>query len=593
MQDFITNFGLLFLVIVAFSLVTKLFRQPIILGYVLSGVLFSFFAFTAGFDTEIIAVFGTLGITFLLFLIGLEFDLKGIVHFGKDVLLSTLLQAVVFFIFAYLLTLFFPFTVFERVYLSVLASLGASTLLVGKWLEDKKETSTLHGKIILGTLIVQDILAIIAITLLSLLSKPTFHQIILAPVLGALLIVIAIVMSRYLLNRILKFSSHYPELLFVVSIGVCFFFVTIAPFFGYSGTIGAFIGGVVIANTIYGHDISARLRPLVTFFNMLFFVGLGFQLDFGMQAQFFVFAALFILLFFIVKPVTIYLVLRWRGYDAKTAFIPGLYMTQFSEFGIVMFAAAGSLIGADLSTIAIVTILSTMIVSSYFIKYAEEIYVFSLPVLRYTDRWFVRPVKDDLASLSSYDVLFFGYHQLSQDLFKKFESAGRKILVIDNNPDNISLLKKQQIPHVFNAVSNFSFFERLDFSAVSLVVSSLQDAQENERIIMSLKKANPSAVAIMNAKSLKGALKLYDLGADYVIYPTLINEQYVSVLLEDYSTDIGKVVAKKALDIVSLKEKQALLDTDRSSTLSIDDFVRSLELKTFKRFDLSTFLFRK
>ena len=211
MQSFIQDFGLLFLVIVVISFLVKLVKQPIIIGYIISGFIFSFLIAGGRVTEEQIILMSELGITFLLFLMGLEFDFNNLKHLGKDILISTTLQSIIFFAAAFPLALLLGFNPRESVYLAILF-MFSSTLLVAKWLEDKKETSTLHGKITLGVLIVQDVFAILALTALNVLQETSLIQILLVPLKGIILLAIAFIFVKYLLNHLLKMAFRFPEL---------------------------------------------------------------------------------------------------------------------------------------------------------------------------------------------------------------------------------------------------------------------------------------------------------------------------------------------------------------------------------------------
>ena len=336
MQSFILDFGLLFLVIVIISFLVKLIKQPIIIGYIISGFIFSFFIAGGRVTEEQILLMAELGITLLLFLMGLEFDFNNLKYLGKDIFISTTLQSLIFFALAFPLALLLGFSSKESVYLAILF-MFSSTLLVTKWLEDKKETTTLHGKITLGILIVQDVFAILILTLLNVSQETGLTAILLVPLKGLVLVAIAFVFVKYILNHLLKIAFRYPELLFVFSLGVCFLFVEISPLLGYSTTIGAFIAGVTLANTEYKNEVLSRLKPLIIFFNLLFFVGMGFQTNTQLSFQTLALILLFFGLCFILKPLIIYLTLKLRGYDLRTSFLTAVNLSQFSEFGLIIF----------------------------------------------------------------------------------------------------------------------------------------------------------------------------------------------------------------------------------------------------------------
>ncbi len=581
MLPFIQEFGILFLIIVVISFIIVRMKQPMVLGFVLAGLLFSFFITKGSASEEQIIILSELGITFLLFLMGLEFDLKGLKHMGKDIVIATLLQSVIFFLLALGPALLLGFSLIESIYLSFLF-MFSSTLLVVKILENKKETTTLRGRIVLGILIIQDIFAILALTLLGIIQEKSFAKFLLVPVEGLALLAIAFVFARWLLNPLLRVAARYPELLFIFSLGICFLFVEISPLLGFSATIGAFIAGVTLANTEYKTDIYGRLKPLIIFFTMLFFVGLGFQIEFNLALKAVLFTVFLCVINFLVKPFIVYFTLRMRGYDMKTSFISGINLSQLSEFGIII-VASGMFLGIlskEIGAIAILSVITTMIISTYTIKYEKSIFRFFEPRLRKIDERFPKKnVASDRVDISAYNIIFFGYYDVGKEMFSKFSTTGKKIMVIENDPINIEALKRQKIPYVYNSVTNPYFFEHLDFSKTEMVFSSLVDIEDNKMIIQKVKHDNPKAVAILTAKSLKNSLELYANNADYVIYPSYVNQRNVYVLLQDYATDIKKLVEKKFSDIASLSEmdrKQRALES--TTIFNIDDFLERLSL---------------
>lgn len=580
MIDFIHNFGILFLVIVAVSFLIKLLKQPIIIGYVLSGLLFSFYIMNKAFDSTQIIIMSELGITFLLFLMGLEFDLKSLKFIGKDIILSCALQSVIFFAAAFVLSSFFGFSLMEKVYLSIFFMFG-STLLVAKWVEDKKETDTLHGKIILGTLIVQDILAIIALTILNIVQEKTLSKIILAPIEGIALILFAFLLSKYLLNRPLKIASRYPELLFIFSLGVCFLFVEISPYLGYSTTLGAFIAGVVLANTEYRHEISGKLKPLINFFNMLFFVGLGFGIKFALPNSWFVFIAISLILCITLKPVVTYFTLRLRGYDLKTSFMSGIYLAQFSEFGIIITAAGvvSKAIPAEIGFIVTISVIISMIISSYFIKYSQSIYRFFEPLLSKIDQSIVsKDIQTSPVEIKS-NIIVFKYYDLGKELYAHLDSLGKSMIFVDNDPEHISLLKKEGRNYIFGSPANPDFFEQTKFAGTDIIISNIFDLDTNKRIISALKKINPNIITVVAAKTLKDSIELYNSHADYVIYQSHVHEQHISALIQDYTVDAQKLISKKVDDLIKFRERDEKikkLNENRMNFLDIDSFFRKV-----------------
>lgn len=580
MLSFIQEFGILFLLVVVVSLIFKYLKQPTIIGYVLSGVLFSVFFKNKSLSNENIILMSELGITFLLFLMGLEFDLRSLKFMGKDILITSGLQSIVFFAVGYGISSCFGFALTEKIYLSILFMFG-STLLVAKWVEDRKETSTLHGKIILGTLIFQDILAIVALTLLNVMQDKSMHNLLIAPLKGIVLLLIAFLLSRYLLNSLLRMVSKYSELLFIFSLGVCFLFVEIAPYLGYSTTLGAFIAGITLANTIYRNEVAGNLKPLINFFNMLFFVGLGFQMKLDFPANYIWFIIVFVVACILIKPLVTYFTLRFRFYDSRTSFISSVYLAQFSEFGIII-AAAGvfaGLVSSEISSITILCVIGSMLLSSYFIKYDKPIYHLFEPVLSKVNKAVAPKMLRTKHSEINASVVLFRYYELGKELFSKLEESGKSIAVVENDPMNIDLLKKEGIKYIYGSPGNPDFFDNVAFKGTEIVISNLSDLEMNKKIIVEFKKRNPDTTIIVTAKTLRESMELYNNRADYVIYQTYLQEQQVTTLIQDYTLDIQKLISKKVTDLAKFKEKEEKIrkiNEKNSKFWNVDSFLNRM-----------------
>ncbi|MEM4756105.1 MAG: cation:proton antiporter [Candidatus Woesearchaeota archaeon] len=576
-MEILQQFGLLFLIIVAIAFIVKLLRQPIILGYVAAGVLFYYLYGTDMQLNNLLFFLSEMGIIFLLFLIGVEFDLKQLKYMGKEIFLATLLQSIVFFLIGYGLSLFFPFTVMERVHIGLLF-MFSSTLLVAKWVEDKKETTSLHGKIILSTLIIQDLFAILAITFIGVAQEGSWVTIALAPLYGIALGVFAFIFSRYILDTLLKIATRYPELLFIFSLAICFLFMMLAELVGYTATIGAFIGGVILGTSAFKTDVYGRMKPLIIFFNMLFFVGLGFQLRITPSVDLFAFLGIFLAATLLLKPLIFYFTFRIVHYDQKTSWLAAISLSQASEFGIIIIAGSimQGLISIGLGSIAVLAVLSTMILSSYLIKYDRVILAKVSPFFKQFDSWFgIKEHKIEDITINA-QIVVFGYDEFSKEMLERLQQKGKQIMVIENDAEKIACLKRDNIPYLFNTVHSAEFFDHVHFSKPELCISNLVDLADNKTIIKEMKQRYEKIMVIVTAKNLTESIELYNANADYVIYPTYINQQHLSVLIEDYTTNIEKIIEKKLHDQERFKEQDAIKLKNKTFFEDIDTFLQSM-----------------
>ncbi len=548
----IHQLGLLLLIIALFSLGVKILRQPIIIGYVLSGMLFSFL-FLDNSISEIVLLFGELGIIFLLFAMGIEFDIKNLKTFGKGIFIACFLQSTLFLAIGFGVSQLFSLSLLESLYIGIVF-MFSSTLLVVKLLEDRFETLSLHGRLIITTLILQDIIAIISITALQIINSQSIQTAVLFPIYGILLFLIAFIVGKYFINHFLKIAHQYPELLLIFSIGMCFLFAQIATILQYSASIGAFIGGLILGVTIYKDDLIAKLSSLIIFFNMLFFVGLGFQMNFDISMNFIYMMIVLLLLSIILKPLIFYFTYRLVGFDYKTSLQSGIYLGQASEFGIIILLSISVLDEYILSSVIILVVLS-LIISSYSIKYSQKILKLLLPLLKGVDKFFFTKhyyIKD--VSISA-PIIFFGYSKENYFL-ENASFSSKEIFVIENDPSIIKELEEERIKHTFCSTYLTDFLKHIHFKNPEIVVSNMRNLPENMIILRTIKQVNPKALVILYARNSSSALKLYENGADYVVCFDILKKDYIELLLEDFLSDVNLVVDKKVKVIERLKNRK-------------------------------------
>lgn len=572
MEPFIVQFGFMIIAVMILTFVMKLLRQPLIIGYVLGGFLFSFIVASAELDQQMNAL-SQLGIIFLLFLMGLEFDLRTLKYLGKDVFLATLIQSVLFFGIGIGAGLLFSLSISASVVVGLIF-MFSSTLLVAKWVDDKKEQQQLHGKLILGTLIIQDIIAILSISSLKLFQDASLTQLFVVPASILLLLSIAVLLSRFVLNSILKFASKFPELLFFTSLAVCFTFIEISLFIGISESLGAFIAGVTLANTIYRSELAAKLKPLLTFFHIIFFISLGFALNVSVSMHFIVIAAVLALISLLIRPIITYITLRLRGYEKKASILTSLNLAPLSEFGIILVYSAVSLgvVDSQLEPLIILATIFSMLASTYINKFDKQLFTALHPFVNSID--FLHH-KDHEVSHNMCDahVVLFGNYEFGKELLQSINQRQKKILVIDSDPQNLEQLRRAGIAHQYGSVIDPDFLTHLHFANLEVIISSGLDKEDALVLLKHIKPKYPKALCILQARKVKDAIDLYDAGADYVLYPTYVNEQQVSIIMEEYGTQTDKLLAKK---IAELEKFKSTVQTQQGEFSDIDTFIHKI-----------------
>ncbi|MDI6788293.1 MAG: cation:proton antiporter, partial [Planctomycetota bacterium] len=381
MHSLLQDIGISIIVATIIGIVTYRIKQPIILGYLIAGALIGpeigLKLITHPANIEIIS---EIGLIFLLFIIGLEMNIPKIITSGKQVIIAGLGQ----YLLCVLLGLgFFSLLGYglsgkniTGLYLALLCALS-STAVVVKLLYDKFEMDTLAGRITVGVLIIQDIWAILILAFQPNLQNPHLSFFVVAILKTIALLGVGFLMSKYVLKHIYEWISKSPEMVVATSIGWCAFVAAAGGYIGLSKEMGALIAGLSISIFPYSLHITAKILPLRDFFLTLFFISLGMKILLPPFSL--IFIVLGVVVFVIVSRfITVLPLLLLAGSGRRTGIITSLNLSQISEFSLVI-AAIGvsySHIGKDIMVIVIYAMSITCIISSYFIKYNHEIYLY-------------------------------------------------------------------------------------------------------------------------------------------------------------------------------------------------------------------------
>lgn len=536
-QSIVVDIAFILIIAALFAILAKLLKQPLIPAYVIAGIILGPLVLGYVRNTDTIIAISEIGIAFLLFTAGLEISFEKIKQINlKKILLIGILQVSSIFLVGFVSARFFNLTTLQAVYLGAIAAFS-STMVVIKLLSDQGELVTMHGRLVLGILLLQDLFAILAVAVLM------TGEIALMPILIAvskliLLILIAIIIQKLILNRIFKFAAKSTELLLLTGLAVLFFFVLLTYLTNLSIAIGAFITGVLLANTDFKFELGARVTSLRDFFAILFFVALGMQLVFTGLGERITLILFFLAIIFIAKPILITLLLRITGYRPKTSFFTAISLTQLSEFSLILGMLGltlGVLDSTFFSAVVLVTLL-TMSLTPYMINYKELLYrIFKRPLkmLKFL------PVKESLGYVDNTDkeIILAGCHRVGSILLKNLEKEKKKLLVIDYNPEIIHHLKDKKISCIYGDLSSPEILENLNIQKLKLVISTIPILEDNIYLLKTIKELNPKTTVILTATSIDNALELYEKGADYVILPKVIAG-------ETLSNHLSKIISK-------------------------------------------------
>jgi len=505
------------------GVIAHIFKQPTMLGFIAAGLAVGVFGSAAQFNVDVIDSLSSLGIAFLLFLVGLDMDLRDLRHVGAHAIIVGVGQVVITFGLGFALSHALGFGAIVSFYIAAALTLS-STIIVIKLLSEKKDLKSLYGRIVVGVLLIQDFVAMFILLALSgsAQSGPVWVGTLLSLVRGVVFGAILLAASRYL-PKLLDWLGHSQELLYLFSIAWALGVAALAasPLVGLSIEVGGLVAGLTLANSSEHFQISSRLRPLRDFFVMLFFFGLGAKLIFNFGAIAAVPLILFILFVLVGNPLVVFIIMSVLGYRARTSFLASITMAQISEFSLILIAMGyrlGHLNAADVSLVTIVGVI-TIFISSYLITYGDKVYRFVKPFLKLFERRRTRAEEELPQEKFVGHVILVGAHRMGGTILLALEAAGEKVLVVDFDPTIVRQLKSQGKVALYGDIADQDIQEVAGFKGARVVISTSPDFRDNVAILEALRLCNPGAKVILTADNEREGRKLYEFGADYVLIP--------------------------------------------------------------------------
>lgn len=524
----------LILITAAFTgTIAKLLKQPIIPAYILAGVLLGpsiFNVITAG---ELLETLATFGIAFLLFLVGIDLDVRKFLKVGKIAIVAGILQMAFAVGFGYVLIRFLGFQSVEALLLAF--AMGFSSTIIGlKLMGEKKELDTLYGQIVIGMMLTQDLIAVFVLLFFDVFTGQfasgdfgliqTTGLIFLKAI---TLFVLAFASSKYILKKLFYYLANSAELLFLGSVCWCLLFSLLAIYLGFSIEVGALLAGVSLSIIPYSYEISYRIKSLRDFFLPIFFAVLGGQLIFSGGIDFFIPAIVLSILVLVGSPFVVMFFLLRMGYRARTGFQSGIAISQISEFSFILIALAFSegVIGHELVSLVALIGLLTMTISSYMFEYSEKLYT---PMKRFLHRFEKHTKEDEFDELQdtlSNHVILVGYNAMGHRTHQSLKKSRRSVVVIDNDPSVLEQLHKKEISTMYGSMNDDEVLERLNISKAYAIISTVRSVPDTVELLEYAKHHKLSTMLVVTAFSIPDALRYYELGATYVIVPPLLSAE--------------------------------------------------------------------
>lgn len=523
------------------SIIMRLLRQPLIIGYILSGIICGPAVFDLIHNHAAFASFSQIGIVLLLFIVGLGLNVSVIRNTGKPVFLVFLLNVLFVGGVVFGLGNLFGLDQTERVLLAV-GMLFSSTIVVVKNLVDEREQHRLYGQIAVGILLLEDLAATIALVFLATANNGGGTSALYALIgRGILLMAGMTFMGWFVMSRLVRFFAANQEFLFTFALAWAFSVAALFDLAGFSIEVGALFAGVALASLPYAQEISTRLKPLRDFFLLLFFIGLGGTMTLSGIKDALIPALVLSAVAVIVKPLSVSIGLGMLRFTKQTGFKVASHLSQISEFSIIMMAVAVNegFAGTRLMNILTLTAFITIAISSYLMKYDDELFRVFARWLSIFERNQVMP---DGGKSPDYKLLLFGYHRGGHEFVGTFRDMHKSYAVVDYDPEVIETLERQHIHHIYGDATDYELLEEIGIGKAEMVVSILPGQTTNRELLKYYLAKNPDGIFICHATDYDNAAALYENGASYVMLPHFIGSEKMSAFIRKNGND------KKAFD---------------------------------------------
>jgi monovalent cation:H+ antiporter-2, CPA2 family len=503
-------------------------KQPVLLGYLASGLVVGPFGLRLLSEPDQIKPFAEIGVALLLFALGVEFSLAELKRVKEIAVFGSLLQISLTIASVGLLVMLFGWveSPTQGIFLGAVLSLS-STAVVLKTLTERGETNTTHGQVMLAILIAQDLALGLMLAILPALKDPSN----LLPALGAALLKLlifvaaALAAGRWLVPEVMKkiAETESSELFLVSVISLCLGVAILTAKLGLSIEMGAFVAGLMISEIDYADQALAKVLPLRDTFASMFFASIGMLIEPNILIQNFGIILGFVGMVMLGKALIILPIVVRFGYSFKTGIIASLGLNQIGEFSFVL-ALVGveqGFISQDRYLLLVGTTAITLLLTPLWMRFAPVIAdkLMDMPPLANYLRQF-RDTKDLSIPEGFRDyVVVAGYGRVGQTVVNILQQQGYKVLVIENSEAAVKRLRTQNIPYIFGDGDSELVLEKAHLDRAKALAITLPDPASSRILLKHALDFVPELDVVIRAHKNDEIDLLTQLGAKEVVQP--------------------------------------------------------------------------
>jgi Kef-type K+ transport system membrane component KefB/Trk K+ transport system NAD-binding subunit len=547
--------GVLLGIATVMSLIMRLLRQPLIIGHIITGFLVGSYALDLFESVETLKLFSELGISFLLFSVGLTLNPKVFKDYGMVSVFTGFGQVFLTGAVGALVCILMGYDWITAMYVGI-ALAFSSTVIVMKLLSDKGDLDKLYVKLSIGSLLLQDLIAIVLLFMIPFISgsQGTGADLLRTLGLGIIAMIAIYLVSRYVIRNLHTYLTRSHELLFLFAISWGMIISALFAMLGFSLEGGALIAGIALSTMPSRHEIGARLAPLRDFFIVLFFILLGTTMVVSDYSTILLPAIILSLFVLIGNPLLQLIIMGSLGYRKKTSFQTGMMAAQISEFSLILVALGVSLNQVNEDVLSMVTLVGiiTIFISSYLILYSDHLYKYFAKYLGIFER---KRTREKRVKSTKIPVILIGAGRVGFDFINYFVKEKKNFIVVEHDPDILSSLQKSGVPTEYGDADDPDLLDELNIQNAELVVSTAPDLETNLVILSCARRADKGPIVIVVAHQIAHALELYEAGADYVILPHFLGSKYATKLVQKFTNDVIAVQKVRNTHIKSLESR--------------------------------------
>jgi Kef-type K+ transport system membrane component KefB len=522
-------------------------KIPAIAALLGAGVLLGPAGLEAIHDRGSIDTIANLGLTLLLFVIGLEVNLQSLLASGRTLVVTGLVQVPITLaagLGAFLLVGMTGWALlggfYPALYLGV-ACAFSSTLLVVKYLQEHLRLDTVAGRLAVGLLIFQDIWAIVFLALQPSFANPSVAPILLTFLGTAILATLATFVARFLLARAFHVVARSPELVVTLALGWCFgvglFGANLGTFahavgldieIAVSMEMGALIAGATIATSPYAYEVVSRVVHLRDFFVTLFFVGLGMSIpvpeSIGVIALAAVVAAVAVVLRYLLFLPLLYA----TGLDRRNSVSVSTKLAQVSEFCLVIVYLGSQLghVSGTLVSVVIFAFVITALLTPVLFATSDRLYQRLRPLLELVGIR-SRGLRPEAESAEAPRLVLLGFHRIGSALFAELERLHADLLpqtlVVDTNTAAHLEIQRRGAQVLYGDIASVEVLRHAGVESAEVIVSTIPDellqGTSNAQLVRQLRQLAPNAAIIANCTRASQVPAVLEAGADHVFRP--------------------------------------------------------------------------